>query len=82
MGGYGCFVIRQSSHVCQGRPHINNTRIPVWLVVGCHQQGLSDEEILTLFPNLTPADLTSVWAFYMFYRDEVDRDVRQHTRPG
>lgn len=75
-------MILRSASVCAGRPHIRGTRIPVWLLVGLRHRGASDASILDHFPNLTQANLDEVWALYPIYRDEIDRDVRERTRPG
>lgn len=57
-------VVRSTIAVMGGDACIRNTRIPVWTLVDYKRQGLSDPEILTAFPTLTPTDLLAAWEYH------------------
>jgi uncharacterized protein (DUF433 family) len=61
--------------VCGGKPRIAGHRIRVQDVVVWHEAwGLSPEEIVTDFPQLTLAQVHAALAYYYDHRDE----IRQH----
>jgi uncharacterized protein (DUF433 family) len=49
--------------VLAGKPVIQGTRISVEHVVGLLAQGWSQEQILTSYPGLTPADIQACLAY-------------------
>jgi uncharacterized protein (DUF433 family) len=60
---------------CGGKPRIAGTRIRVQDVVVWHEAwGLSPEEIVTDFPQLTLAQVHAALAYYYDHREE----IRQH----
>ena len=60
--------------VCGGEAIIEDTRIAVWHIVGYYYKvGMSIEEILADWDNLTPAQLFSAVAYYHDNQAEVDR---------
>jgi uncharacterized protein (DUF433 family) len=60
---------------CGGKPRITGTRIRVQDVVVWHEAwGLSPEEIVTDFPQLTLAQVHAALAYYYDHRE----DIRQH----
>lgn len=73
-------MIFRSPSVCNGRPRVRNTRIPVWLIIGMRKRGASDDQIIRQCPALTGDDLVAAREFYELHGAEVDRDVRAHTR--
>ena len=68
--------IRRTPGVVGGSARIGNTRIPVWLLVGYRQNGISEAELLESYPTLSPQHLASTWAYYATHRAEVDEDLR------
>ncbi|OAD21643.1 protein containing DUF433 [Candidatus Thiomargarita nelsonii] len=66
-------VIQSTPEVCFGRPHIRNTRIPVWLLVSFHNQGASNQELLRNYPSLTLNDLQAAWNYYNNHKDEIEQ---------
>lgn len=62
--------------VMGGDACIAKTRIPVWLLVGYRQQGMSDGQILEGYPDLTATDLVAVWAYANVYADEVEAALK------
>jgi uncharacterized protein (DUF433 family) len=65
-------AIQQTPGICGGHARIQNTRIPVWILVSFRQQGANDTELLQNYPSLTPEDLTAAWDYYKQYRSEID----------
>ena len=57
---------------CGGDARVDNTRIPVWLLVLHRKSGRSDAEVLDSYPTLTQADLDAVWDYY---RDQMSDDM-------
>ena len=65
-------AIQQTPGICGGHARIQNTRIPVWILVSFQQQGANDAELLQNYPSLRPEDLTAAWDYYKQYRSEID----------
>ena len=63
---------------CGGDACVRETRIPVWVLVGYRQLGMSDAGILGAYPGLTPADLEAAWDYAAANRDEIDRAIREN----
>ncbi len=60
--------------VCGGQAIIEGHRIAVWHIVGYYYQaGLSVEDILRDFPQLTPAQVFAALAYYHDNQAEIDR---------
>jgi uncharacterized protein (DUF433 family) len=58
---------------------VKGTRIPVSSIVQNHRSGLSVEEMLREFPNLSPAQLYDALSFYYDHRPQVDREIAELT---
>jgi uncharacterized protein (DUF433 family) len=62
---------------CGGKPRIAGSRIRVQDIVVWHESwGLSPEEIVTNFPQLTLAQVYAALAYYYDHREE----IRQHMK--
>ena len=68
--------IRRKPGVQGGSACIGNTRIPVWLLVGYRQNGISEAELLESYPTLSLEHLASAWAHYATHQGEIDEDLR------
>jgi len=63
--------------VCGGKPRIAGTRIHVQDIMVWHElQGLSVDEIVTQYPQLTLADVHAALAYYHDHREEIRRHVK------
>ena len=60
-----------------GRPVIIGTRFPISSIVQNHRRGLSAEEILREFPQLTPAQVYDALSYYYDHLEEIDREIAQ-----
>jgi uncharacterized protein (DUF433 family) len=62
-----------------GRPIIKGTRIPVTSIVQNYQRGLSVEEILGEFPQLSPSAVYDALSYYHDHRGEMDKELAELT---
>ncbi len=64
--------------VCGGKPRIAGHRIRVLDVALWHEyQGLSADEIVARFPQLTLAEVYSALSYYHDHREEIHRDIKR-----
>jgi uncharacterized protein (DUF433 family) len=70
--------IQSTPQVMGGDACVRKTRIPVWSLVDYKRQGLSDSELLGVFPGLNASDLLSAWDYYAAHTEEVDAQRRRH----
>jgi uncharacterized protein (DUF433 family) len=69
--------IESQPGVCGGKSCIAGTRIRVQDVFVWHElQGLSADEIVSRFPQLTMADVYAALSYYWEHRDEIQRDMQ------
>jgi type III restriction enzyme len=71
-------LISKTPGVCGGDACIRKTRIPVWTMVGFRKSGSSDEELLEIYPGLTPADVQAAWEYYEHHRAEIETAIREN----
>ena len=62
---------------CSGRPRVAGTRIRVENVVSWTEQGLSPDDIVAAYPQLTPADVHAALAYYLDHRSEIESQMRE-----
>lgn len=70
--------IARNSAINQGEPTVNGSKIPVRIIVGYYQMGMSEDDILSGFPQLQPADIFSALAFYFENKSEMDLLIEQY----
>jgi uncharacterized protein (DUF433 family) len=63
--------------VCSGRPRVAGTRIRVENVVRWTEQGMSPDDIVAAYPQLTLASVDAALAFYSDNRAEIERQVQE-----
>ncbi len=64
--------------VCGGRPCITGTRIRVQDIYSWHEhEGVSPDEIVSRFPQLSLADVYSALAYYWDHREEIERQIQE-----
>ena len=70
--------IESTPGVCGGKPRIAGHRIRVEDVVVWHErQGLSPDEIVAQFPQITLADVYAALAYYHDHREQIRESMRQ-----
>ena len=63
---------------CGGKPRIAGQRITVQNIVVCHERmGLSPDEILSVYPTITLADVYAALAYYLDHIEEIRDSIRQ-----
>lgn len=63
--------------ICGGQPRIAGTRIRVWDIhIFRELHGMSPDEIVEDFPQLTLADVYSALSYYWDHRDEIETQAR------
>jgi uncharacterized protein (DUF433 family) len=70
-------VFRQKG-VCGGRSIITGTRIPVWSIIKWYTLGLSVEEIMREFPQLTPSQVHDAFSYYYDNPEEIKKDITEN----
>ena len=64
--------------ICGGKPCVAGTRIRVQDIMVWHElQGLSADEIVTQFPQLSLADVHAALAYYYDHREEIQREISE-----
>jgi uncharacterized protein (DUF433 family) len=66
--------------VCGGRPVIEGTRLSVKLIVGWTREGLSSEQILDLYPQLSAAQIADALAYYEDHPEEIEAEFKEEQR--
>ncbi len=67
--------IEQTPGLRSGKPHIKGTRVTVADVVLWTEQGMSPDELVTEFPQLSLADVYAALAYYHDNRESIDRQI-------
>lgn len=70
--------IESKPDVCGGEACLVRTRIPVWLLVRARQLGVSEAELLRVYPTLRAEDLVNAWGYYRVHRSEIEKAIRSH----
>ena len=71
--------VERRPEVQGGRPVIKGSRFPVSSIVLNHRRGLSVDEILREFPELTPAEVYDSLSYYYDHRSEIDAEIASLT---
>ena len=71
--------VERRPEVQGGRPVIKGSRFPVSSIVLNHRRGLSVDEILREFPQLTPAEVYDSLSYYYDHRSEIDAQIASLT---
>jgi uncharacterized protein (DUF433 family) len=80
--GDGFPGIERNPDIMDGEARIIRTRIPVWVLVGLRDQGMSDQDLLASYPTLSQADLAQAWGYAELYPDEIERALRDQQEAG
>jgi uncharacterized protein (DUF433 family) len=67
--------------VCGGKARIAGHRIRVQdVAVWCEYRGLSPDEVVAQFPQITLADVYAALSYYHDHRDEIQREMEEGGR--
>lgn len=59
----------------EGKAVIKGTRIPVAGLVNHYRSGMSIDEILEGYPNITPSQLFDALSYYFDNKEELDKEL-------
>lgn len=68
-------AIQKTPNVCGGKACVRQTRLAVWGLVVYRKLGMTDGELLSMYPTLTPADLDAVWDYYRENPVEIEQAI-------
>ena len=49
--------------------------VPIWIIVGMSEAGTGVAEMLSAYPQLTPADCAAALNYALAHRAEIDADI-------
>ena len=58
-----------------GRACVEGTRLAVWLLASLWRQGATVDELLAMYPDLTPAAVHSALAYAFDHQAEIDAEI-------
>jgi uncharacterized protein (DUF433 family) len=70
--------IEKTAGVCGGSARIENTRIPVWVLVNARRIGVTESELLQDYPTLTAQNLANAWNYFDSHKEEVELEIDEN----
>jgi uncharacterized protein (DUF433 family)/predicted nuclease of predicted toxin-antitoxin system len=70
--------IEKTPGICGGDACIENTRIPIWVIVQSRNLGSSEGDILRDYPTLSANDLVNAWAYADSHVEEIAQAIREN----
>lgn len=70
-----------NDEISDGEPIIKGSRIAVRHIVEYWRAGVSPEEILTYYPNLTLAQIFDALSYYSDHQDEINKYIEKNRIP-
>ena len=67
--------IRKTHGICNGDACIGRTQIPVWKLIALCNDGCSEANLLSDYPDLTKDDLKAAQTYYTQERAEIDEAI-------
>jgi uncharacterized protein (DUF433 family) len=68
--------IERRPDVLGGTPVIAGTRLPVWQIAAACTKGSSVDDLVGMYPVLTPAAAHSALAYYWDHKDDLDAEIQ------
>jgi uncharacterized protein (DUF433 family) len=75
------FYIERVPGLAGGRAVIKGSRVAVWAIVESYRSGLTPEEILAHYPQLTLAKIFDALGYCDDNREEIDGDIAANRPP-
>ena len=63
------------NHIQGGRPVIAGTRIPVSTIIIWYKAGKEINEILEMYPQVSPSQLHDAFSYYYDHKKEVEEEI-------
>ena len=70
--------IERTPGVNGGAASLGQTRIAVWMLESARREGLSDDDILTMYPQLSAADLMDAWRYVVNHKEEIEGEIQEN----
>ncbi len=70
--------VEQKAGVCGGEPVIIGTRISVSLIVEMERAGTSVDEMVTMYPHITHAQVYDALSYYYDHKKEIDKVIDEN----
>ena len=70
--------ISKQKGVCGGKSVVEGTRIPIWSIIKWYKVGLSVEDIIREFPQLTPSQIHDAFSYYYDNQEAVEREIEKN----
>jgi uncharacterized protein (DUF433 family) len=70
--------IERKKGVCGGEPVVVGTRISVSLIVEMERIGHSVDEIITMYPHITHAQVYDALSYYYDHKEEIDKNIEEN----
>lgn len=67
--------IEKRPGVAGGAACIVGTRIPVWAIIQAQRLGMTDSEIVAMYPLLDSQALANAWAYSQVYPQEIEAAI-------
>jgi len=64
--------------ICGGSARVRDTRLPVWGIVKARRNGCTNEDILQMYPMLSPDDITAALEYAGNHSQEVDDEIAEN----
>lgn len=72
------YIVRTPG-VVGGRPRVDGTRLAVWFIARCANEGSTPEELAHTYPNLTLASVHDALSYYHDHKAEVDAEIEENS---
>jgi uncharacterized protein (DUF433 family) len=70
--------VSETPGVCGGYPVVRGTRIPVRILVAVYRESGGVEQILAMYPHLSPEQVQGALDYYATFPARVDEDFARH----
>ncbi len=70
--------ISKTPGVNGGAASIGASRIAVWMLEEARREGLSDGEILAMYPQLDARHLVMAWLYVATHLEEIEQEIREN----
>ena len=70
--------IEKAPNICGGEARVAKTRIPVLVLVQARRSGVSEAELLAIYPTLRAEDLASAWRYERTHSAEIERGITEN----
>ena len=74
-------IVKEAGY-CGGKAAIDDTRVRVNNIAWLAKQGLTPQQVLEHYPDLTPAQVHAALAYYYDHTDEIEAEIAAEDQAG